>query len=147
MRGLGKIVNYMLSGQVIKFGIVGVSNTLVDTIVYWTAIEFMGINYQIAQILGYSFGIANSFLLNKIWTFKDSGKNKKTTEQLVKFVIINIVSLSLTLLALTLLVDTLGLDKLIAKLIVIVIAQIVNFLGYKLWVFRDSEKISIERND
>lgn len=137
---LKNLICCILDKEIVKFGLVGVSNTLVDAGVYWLFISVLFIDYGIAQIVGYTCGIINSFVLNRIWTFKKTSTNKKTRSQLVRFVTINLISLSITLVALKWLVDHMGIDKMVAKLLVIVLSQVVNFLGYKLWVFKGTEK-------
>ncbi|MDQ2086788.1 GtrA family protein [Herbivorax sp. ANBcel31] len=129
-----KLITNLLNMQLIKFGLVGVSNTFVDVAVFWISINILSINYMIAQVAGYACGIANSFMLNRIWTFRGAKTNTKS--QLIKFVTINLISLSTTLIALRILVDYFEIYEMIAKLFVIVISQTVNFLGYKLWVFK-----------
>ena len=57
--------------QAVKFGLVGVINTLVDYLSYTLLlfIPFFAENYVLAQIIGYSLGLCNSLVLNKRWTF------------------------------------------------------------------------------
>ncbi|MFZ5987235.1 MAG: GtrA family protein [Bacillota bacterium] len=133
---LKDLLNYEKNKQVVRFGVVGVTNTAVDYAVYSLCIALLGIHYSIAQLLGYSFGIINSFILNRIWTFKSTNAGKKTSRQFVQFVLVNAVSLGITLLGLNLLVEGLNISEYLAKLAVIVVAQVVNFFGYKLWVFK-----------
>lgn len=124
------------NSQIIKFCIVGVLNTAVDYIVYAICVKFFGIHYAISQVIGPIFGIINSFILNRLWTFKSDNKGKKTLQELVQFVIVNVVSIGISVIALGILVDGNGMEELIAKVIIIPVTQIVNFLGYKLWVFK-----------
>jgi putative flippase GtrA len=59
--------------QFMKFGLVGVSNTLLTLGVIFLLEEVVHADYRIANAIGYALGLANSFLLNRRWTFKSCG--------------------------------------------------------------------------
>ena len=54
--------------QFVKFGIVGVSNTLLFFAVY-TLLLKAGMWYLAASGIGFTVGAVNGFLLNRRWTF------------------------------------------------------------------------------
>ncbi|MDR3142710.1 MAG: GtrA family protein, partial [Tannerellaceae bacterium] len=56
--------------QVIKYGIVGISNTIVTAAVIWVMMKLSGCPAVLSNITGYIAGLLNSFILNKQWTFK-----------------------------------------------------------------------------
>ena len=56
--------------QMVKFAIVGVLNTLVDFAVFQALNLLLGWVY-VAQVIGYSCGIINSYLWNSNWTFRE----------------------------------------------------------------------------
>ena len=106
-----------------------------DTLLIKTA----GIHYSIAQVCGYSSGLINSFLWNKLMTFKSRVSGKRTVIQGFQFLLVNGVSLGFTLLGLVLFVDYLQISLLIAKVFVIILAQLINFFCYRLIVFKDQK--------
>ena len=59
----------------IKFSIVGFGNLIISLITYYILVYF-SINYQIANIGGFVTGSINGYIWNKIWTFKNSEKNR-----------------------------------------------------------------------
>jgi len=79
--------------QAFKYGIVGVINTLLTAVVIWVMMhpifqtDKMGyvpsIVVTISNITGYIAGLINSFVFNRLWTFKS--KNKWISE-FIKFV-------------------------------------------------------------
>lgn len=132
------VKRYLANNEVItflRFCITGGVNTAVDFITFSLMIYF-GFNYTICQTAGYSAGTLNSYILNKFWTFNSSKVDKKTSKEFTQFIVVNLVSFSATLLGLKILNATLGINIYVAKVIVIVIGQAINFLGYRLWVFR-----------
>lgn len=117
----------------IKFGITGVINTAVDFVVFWLLSHF-GINQYIAQVVSYSCGMANSYIINRSWTFKS--KAGFLGRQLCRFIAANILMLLLSLVVLFVATAAFSLPKLIAKLIATVFTMCGGFLLNRLWVFR-----------
>jgi len=122
--------------QLIKFGIVGVINTGVDFGTFTLLSAFLYTDPMLSQVIGYSAGIANSFVMNKLWTFDSKSSKVGTRLELLKFIVINGVTLGISLIGIFIFNKQLGLNKYIAKAFVTILAQVVNYLGYKLWVFK-----------
>ena len=117
----------------IKFGLVGVLNTLINWIIF-ILLNFIGIYYIVSNIIAYAIATANSYIWNSKWVFKYNGKNKKETT--VKFLILNLIGLGLNTAILYLLVDMAGFNKLIALVITTSIVMIINYILNKAWVFK-----------
>ena len=122
--------------RLLKFAVIGVSNTLVDYLVFFLLNNISPTGYGVNQAISYTCGMLNSFILNRQWTFSDSRGNRKIPGQFWRFIVVNGISLAVTVETMTVLVYTLGLNAYLAKVLVILIAQAINFLGYRLWVFR-----------
>jgi putative flippase GtrA len=149
VKALEEVRNLILYGRlkgITRFSLVGIANTLIDFLVFTLLHGFIGLNYIASQTMGYSFGIANSFVLNKKWTFSRINSNKKTSHELFQFIIVNLISLAITLMAMNFLVKSLNMNVYISKIIVTLIAQITNFLAYKLWVFNQMPSANIKLN-
>lgn len=121
-----------------KFGLVGLTNTFIDFTIF-SILIFFHTDKLIAQICGYTFGIINSFILNKIWTFE--ADNGRAFSQLVKFLPVNLMSLGTTLIGLEILVHHFEANIFFSKIVVTIFAQAINYFGYKLWVFASKPKI------
>lgn len=122
--------------RLLRFAVTGCANTLVDFLVFMLLTKAAGIHYGISQVISYSCGVLNSFILNRLWTFGDVRHDSKTSGQLVRFVSVNLFSLSATLLSLKILVDLLLFNVTLSKVIVIALSQAVNYIGYRAWVFK-----------
>jgi len=134
----GRAADYGLAGlfkKLIRFSFVGASNTLIDFLMFTIFHEAFSAGYMISQVIGYSTGIVNSFILNKRWTFEDKSPRKEAAKKLIQFVSVNLITLGITLIIMNLLVKTANVNVYAAKVIVTFIAQISNFLIYKLWIF------------
>ncbi|KZL89582.1 GtrA family protein [Clostridium magnum] len=138
MKLVVKVNSYIFNGKfkhLSRFSMIGVINTIIDFTVFTIFHSLFGVSYVFSQGLGYGLGVVNSFLLNKKWTFADRRANKRSFYEFLQFVVVNLISLIITMIAMSLLVQNLNLNVYIAKVLVTVIAQVTNFLGYKLWVF------------
>jgi len=121
--------------QFIKFSIVGVINTALDFGIFTLLNYFLGEElYRISQIVSYSCAVINSYYLNKSWTFQ-SGRNFNFIE-IVKFLLVNLVSLGISLYFLFLFHEKLSMNILLSKGCATFFSVIVNFTGNKFWVFK-----------
>lgn len=123
--------------QFLKFNAVGLLNTLIDFVIF-TLLNSFGMVYALAQVISYSAGTANSFILNKKVTFRDRNRGQKEgfdRVQLLKFIVLNLVVLGISLVLMHLLTDKLGIEVLISKVLVTCITVIINFFGSRKWVF------------
>lgn len=118
MKIVGRITNYIFNGRfkkVSRFSIVGVLNTIIDFTVFTVFNSLFGLNYAISQIAGYSFGILNSFIFNKNWTFERKKASKKTVHELLKFILVNIFSLIITIISMRVFIDNFNFNVYAAK--------------------------------
>ena len=119
--------------KLVKFGLTGVCNTLVDAGVSSLLLVVLGVNVFFSKVLGYGAGILNSYLINRSWTFHSS--QCFFSRQLIRFVISNFVTLAVSLLLIAAL-ERWGVAELPAMLLSTCITVPVNFLFSRLWVFR-----------
>lgn len=125
-----------LLAQAVKFGLVGVLNTVIDYAVYSLLlfIPFFKRWYVLAQALGYTAGLCNSLVLNKRWTFAQ--REPMTRVQLLLFLAVNLAALLVSTLVLVLTQETLRLNPYLGKVVATAFSMAVNFVGNKLIVFR-----------
>ena len=126
--------------QLACFCVGGGINTLVDmgifSLIYYV---FLGGNealYALPFAAGYLCGVACSFVLNKLVTFRDKGSAKR---QWLPFLLINLVTLGIGQGTMALL-RLAGITGLLAKLITVPVTLVINFLGSRLIVFRREKK-------
>ncbi|WP_326511584.1 GtrA family protein [Clostridium intestinale] len=127
------IVNFIKGKkEFIKFGIVGVSNTLITFVVYNILLR-LGINYLVANIIGYICGMINGFIWSKNWVFKVNNESKM---YFIKFALVNLLSLAVSTGLLMVLVKQLSLNSTIAQLITTCITVVINYLLNKIYTFK-----------
>ncbi len=147
-----KLLNKKLITQLLKFGTVGVFNTLVDFGIFYALTEIYKhtalyapesqantIFAMAAQTVSYLLAVLGSYLLNKYWTFQ-AGKQKKGAA-IVKMYALSIVCFCLLQAMLWFWIDVAGIEsEMLAKLFATVPITVLNFAGSKLWVFRDKKE-------
>ncbi|HEK9100884.1 GtrA family protein [Bacillus pfraonensis] len=120
----------------LKFGLVGIFNTLITIISYIILVK-LGMNYLIANTISYLIGVANSYYWNKNWVFQSNSKNLSV---FLKFLTVNLIVLAFNTLSLFILVDKLLYNEFIAQIFAIGIGMMINFFLNKIWTFNQSEK-------
>ena len=56
--------------QLLKYGVIGVMNTLITLVSFYLLNTRLGVPYGPSNIIGYVLGVINSFLWNRNWVFK-----------------------------------------------------------------------------
>ena len=148
--------------QLLKFALIGVSNTLIDLLITLALNAIFGI-YYLAKIIGYVCGVANSYFWNSSWTFRE--ERRRDTKEIVSFLIVNLVTLGLSLLLQWLFRDRLHLDtwwmnaigdnvfthilngERFCLLLASGVALIVNFIGSKLFVFTGKKAVGPDQTE
>ena len=120
--------------KLVKFGITGVMNTAVDFLVYTLLVSFFSMGLYVSQIISYSCGMLNSYVVNRKWTF--STQNGFFSGELVRFIVLNLSMMLLGMGISYVCTQKRMLHKLVAKLISTLLVLIINFLISNFWVFR-----------
>ncbi len=119
--------------QFMKFGIVGISNTLLALTIYTVLVEVVGMWYLAASAIGFVAGAVNGFLLNRRWTFAGHKGDALTP---VRWGVVQSCGLLLNLGLVALCVESLGMGKLLGQAVAISIVVIVTFVANRAWTFR-----------
>lgn len=156
--------------QFLIFGIVGVSSTIVNYLIY-LLLTLLGVHYNIAYAVGFLVGVPNSYFWSSRFVFKEDKTKEKRVwwKVLIKtyasyslgFVlnsvllvlwidIINIGSYMgfiedictyIDLTSLSFISDSRALSEVVAPIINIFITMPINFAINKLWAYRQKERI------
>jgi putative flippase GtrA len=137
----------LLLKQVLKFGLVGILNTLIDFLVLNIEMYLTGITSGryifVLNTISFLCATINSYFMNKLWTFSDrekAGQARKFTQ----FLLVSIVGIGINGTIVYLI--TTHTDPLFsinpqvwangAKIVATAASLTWNFLAYKLWVFK-----------
>ncbi|HWS41640.1 MAG TPA: GtrA family protein [Pseudoflavonifractor sp.] len=132
----------------IKFGMIGVLNTLVDVAVFAVALRALcaAAGYDsnasdlplwltaVAQAISFVTASLNSFLWNKRWTFEK--KNRVTRQEAVRFIVTNLGYYLVSLFLIRAVATLFRVPDKIAKLPATFCMILYNYLMNKFWVFK-----------
>lgn len=121
--------------QFVKFGLVGVSNTLISLAVYYAVVLLLGVeHYILANTLGFVISVINAYIWNSKFVFQKKGR--KHGKSFVKV----FVSYGSTFLLgtgfLFVLVHYWNVSEMIAPIINLLLTIPLNFLLNKFWAFK-----------
>lgn len=119
--------------QFVKFGIVGVSNTLLTFVTYTLLLKVFGVWYLAASAIGFALGAINGFLLNRRWTFAEHVGDSFTP---VRWTIVQGCGLGVNEGLLYLFVHDARLDKLLAQAFATAVVTVSTFFVNRAWTFR-----------
>jgi putative flippase GtrA len=117
-----------------KFAFVGVMNTGVDFAIFAALVYGLRSPTVWAQTVSYLCAFLNSYVWNRSWTFRSSGRID--ARELVRFGAVNAMSFLLTTAALLAMQKGWGWNPLAAKAASVAVSLAVNYTGSRLWVFR-----------
>jgi len=140
VRGLGAPVVV----QFVKFGIIGVSNTLIAFAVYTLLLKGFGVWYLAASAIGFALGAVNGFLLNRRWTFSGHVGDALTP---VRWGVVQTCGLGLNLGLLYVFVHDAGLDKLLAQAFATIVVTVITFGVNRAWTFRVHAPVAVTDGD
>lgn len=135
---MNKANSDMHPNRFVRFCTVGAANTAVDFTVFFL-LHKLGVAYLLAQVISYSAGILNSYILNRKWTFSIS--ETANLREAIKFIIINGFSLSISAALIYFLYDLNQINILFSKFIATGGGVLVNYFGCSLWVFSQKKVI------
>ncbi|MBP7151769.1 MAG: GtrA family protein [Paludibacteraceae bacterium] len=123
--------------QFLKFGIVGISNTLLTAATIWLLLRVFHSSNYLANIVGYVVGLVNSFIWNRRWTFENHAQVGAT---IFKFIVTFAISYLLQLGFLSFLLHQTNIDDYVCQLLSIVVYTVVNFFMNKYYTFKTEIK-------
>jgi putative flippase GtrA len=120
--------------QFVKFGIVGISNTLLTAATIWLLLKVLNCSDYFSNLVGYIVGLINSFIWNRKWTF-ESKTNLSVT--VFKFILTFAISYLFQLGNLYLLLHFTSVDPYFCQLLSIVVYTCINFVLNKYYTFKN----------
>jgi len=120
--------------RVLLYAIVGGINTGVTIVIFNLLYHLTPLPWAVCNATGYVAGMVTSFVLNKNLAFRD-GDASPLVGEMGRFVVVNLLSLGASTLAGSVLV-LLGVHASAANLCATGIAAVINYFGYKVFVFR-----------
>lgn len=130
--------------QFVKFGIVGLSNTVVSYVIYVVSLLLLQkagllpkIDYLVAQFIGFVLSVLWSFYWNNKFVFQDSEGKRNLWQALLKtYMSYAFTGLFLNSILSLLWVEVFQWSKMIAPMINLLVSVPLNFIMNKFWAFK-----------
>ena len=120
--------------QFLKFGIVGIFNTLLTAATIWFLLKVLHCSDYFSNFVGYIIGLLNSFIWNRKWTFESKTKVSVTV---FKFIVTFAISYLFQLGNLYLLLHFTPIDPYLCQILSIVVYTLINFILNKNYTFKN----------
>ena len=122
-----------------RFVVVGCANFVVSFTAFYVAYQYAPLGESsargaVANVLAYCAGLINSFVLNRLWTFRVEGH---VGAHALKFGVLNAATLVCSTLIMLVLVDRGGLPALAVWLPLLLGTMTAHYLGMKHWAFAE----------
>lgn len=118
----------------VRFGIVGVSGTLIDFGVTWLCKEKLHWNKYLSNSIGFLLAATNNYTWNRLWTFES--QNSEIFREYGTFVLIALIGLGLNNFVTWLLHEKAHWNFYLSKLVAIGVVVIWNFSMNYVFTFR-----------
>lgn len=119
--------------QFAKFGVIGVSNTLLSLAVYY-ALVYLGIHYIVAYTVGFCLSVVNAYYWNSRYVFHVGTQNRFTS--FLKSFLTYGGTFVIGTFFLYLMVNNLHISDKIAPVINLAFTVPANFIIHRIWVFK-----------
>jgi putative flippase GtrA len=119
-----------LLGQLCRFAVVGVANTLLSYLLY-TALVGARVPYTVAGAIGFSAGAINGYVLNRRWTFA----SPDTRRARARYLVVQLAGLGVTSALLWLVVTVGATSRFAAYGVTIPIVTLATFSANRSWAF------------
>ena len=132
--------------QFIKFGLIGVTNTLLSYGIYMLVIWILtpyniSFDYLIGSVLGFIISVLWSFFWNNKLVFTEGSEKRNILKSLLKtYLSYATTGIVLSNILLFLFVDLMGISKAVAPFLGLLITVPLNFVLNKYWAFRKERK-------
>jgi putative flippase GtrA len=130
------VLQFALRHPFARFLVVGCANFVVSFAAFYLSYRHLPLEGRgaVANVVAYGAGLLNSFVLNRIWTFRAQGH---VGVHAAKFVLLNAATLVSSTAIVWLLVDRAGLPALLVWLPLTLAILAAHYLGMKHWAFAE----------
>jgi len=123
--------------NLILYGIIGMFSAAIDFAVYSFLVSICDINYLVSNCISVLAGITTSFYLNRKYNFKVKDHVRR---RFLVFLAVGLSGLVLSDLILYFCIDLMQMDRLVSKLLSIVLVVFFQFLANRYFTFKPTKR-------
>lgn len=124
---------WKLAIQILKFGIVGLSNTIIALAIYYGLI-YIGMHYIVANTIAFLLSVLNAYYWSNKYVFEKTSDGHK--KALIKTYLVYGSTFLLGTVTLFLMVNIMDVSQWIAPIINLLVTIPINFVLNKFWAFK-----------
>lgn len=124
--------------NLILYGIIGCFSSGLDFLAYTLFVSVLGWHYIVSNVLSVLVGITTSFILNRNINFKVKDKTK---QRFSIFLFVGLCGMLLSNLILWLCVEQAGMNKIVSKLLSIILVVLFQYILNKNITFKPTEQV------
>lgn len=126
--------------QLVRYGAVGASNTLIGFGIYALCVDLLGIQYEVSLTIAYLVGAVNGYFLNRRWTFDAEDVDHAASTW--RYAAVQIAAYLTNLGLLHAAVAWLGVERIIAQAVIFPIVFLLTFVPNRLWSFAHRDAVA-----
>lgn len=127
---------YQKFNHLILYGIIGSFSSGLDFAIYTALVQVFGVHYIVANCISVVAGISTSFILNRNYNFK---VKDNTGRRFGIFLCVGFTGLLMSNLILYTCINTFAMNKIVSKLLSIVLVVFFQFLVNKYFTFKPNK--------
>jgi len=129
-----RLLRHKVVRQFVKFGIVGFVSFTIDAGLYLLLTRALGVFYIYAKVTSFCIAAANSYILNRRWTFQSTSPDR--LRQFAQFLVVASTGAGMNAGIMYLLHGRLRIHDMHAFLVAVGVVMFWNFLVNRAWTFR-----------
>lgn len=130
------MINKIINKETILYSIVGIITSILNILLFYILI-IINIDYKIANIITLVIVKITAYVLNKNIVFKSKCSNKyDLIKEFIRFIIYRGLTLLIDYFGLIIFIDIFNINKLLSKIIIVIIVIIINYITGKKYVFK-----------
>lgn len=127
---------------ILRFLISGTTGALVHFLILIFSKEILDLSIILSTTLAFSLASVVSFLLQKIWVFKNYDKGSAISHQAFRYLLVTILNVGINAILMHILVNIFGIYYIISQIVTSGLIAIESYILYKSLVFSNNLKES-----
>jgi len=127
-------------GELLKFGVVGVTATTVYLALYASLIEFAGVAPLVSNCFGSAAGVLVSFAGHNWWTFRGAAARRHLANTSSRFLLVNLIGFVQSTIIVYVVTGLLAAGYEYSIIVILAVVPLSNYLLNKFWTFNDRRR-------
>lgn len=133
MEQMARSLDHGLTGQMVRYGIVGIALAVLYATVYWAGATLFELPAQLANAAGFAAALIAGYALHSRWSFR--GHGQRSGWSLSRFLVVNVTGYLLNCLWVWLIVQRFGQAIELSIVPIVTLTPAFTFLLNRRWTF------------